>query len=64
MVRLNVSDAKEELRKAALHYAREGYRREEDLLAAALRFAAAKRRRNNSRDAWKMKHRLGEGSNG
>ena len=54
--RLSVTSAKERLRSAALAFARLG--NEENLYSAALQFAAAKRRRNDSRDAWKLKHRL------
>jgi hypothetical protein len=57
---LNVSAAKAELKAAAEMFASHGISAEDDLCMAAIRYAAAKRRRNNSRDAWKRKHRLGE----
>lgn len=57
--RLNVSDALERLKQAAVDFADTGAAGEIRLVKAALQFASAKKRRQDSRDAWKIKHRLG-----
>lgn len=54
--RLSVGEAIERLQASARAFANDG--KNGPLLTAAIQYAAAKKRRNDSRDAWKIKHRL------